>query len=77
MDRDDWNRRYAASDYVWTVEPNRFLVAEAGDLDPGRALDLACGEGRNAVWLAQWGWQVEAVDFAELLVNKIVERRLS
>ena len=66
MGREEWNRRYAGSELVWTAQPNRFLVAEAGDLPPGRALDLACGEGRNAVWLAERGWQVTGVDFSDI-----------
>lgn len=70
MNRDDWDRRYAAADLVWTAEPNRFLVAEAGALPAGRALDVAAGEGRNAVWLAKQGWQVTAVDFSEVALAK-------
>jgi SAM-dependent methyltransferase len=70
MKRDDWNRRYAEQELVWSAGPNRFLVSEAGDLPPGRALDLACGEGRNAIWLAERGWQVTAVDFSEVAVEK-------
>ena len=62
MDREDWNRRYASAELVWTAEPNRFLVAEVGGLPAGSALDLGAGEGRNAVWLAQQGWQVTAVN---------------
>lgn len=65
MDRTDWNERYASSDLVWSAGPNRFLPAEVVGLAPGRALDLACGEGRNALWLAEQGWEVVAVDFAE------------
>lgn len=65
MDSTDWDTRYAdAPDLVWTAEPNRFVVEETADLPPGRALDLAAGEGRNAVWLAARGWQVTAVDFS-------------
>jgi SAM-dependent methyltransferase len=65
--REDWNRRYAAADRVHSTPiPNRFLVAEVTDLAPGRALDVACGAGRNAVWLAQRGWRVTAVDFSEV-----------
>lgn len=71
----DWDRRYAGSDLLWTATPNRFLVAEAGDLLPGRALDLATGEGRNAVWLAEQGWQVVGVDFSEAGLEKA--RRLA
>ncbi len=70
MDHQDWNRRYAQKELVWTAEANRFLVAEASDLPPGRALDLAAGEGRNAVWLAERGWRVVAVDFPTSLWRK-------
>ena len=64
MKRDAWNQRYAGTELVWTAQPNRFLVGETEELPPGRALDLACGEGRNAVWLARRGWSVTGVDFA-------------
>lgn len=70
MDSAEWDRRYAGSELVWTAEPNRFLVAEAEGLAVGRALDLACGEGRNAVWLAQRGWQVTGVDFSQVGLDK-------
>jgi SAM-dependent methyltransferase len=71
--REEWNRRYAGKELLWTARPNRFLVAEAGDLPPGRALDLACGEGRNAVWLAEQGWQVTGVDFSDVALAKARE----
>ena len=74
MRREDWNRRYAGVDSLWSAKPNRFLVAEVSDLDPGRALDLACGEGQNAIWLAGLGWQVTAVDYADVAVAKGIER---
>jgi len=74
MDRHDWDRRYADSGLVWSEEPNRFLVAEAGELAPGRALDLACGEGRNALWLAKRGWEVTGVDFSEVGIDKARRR---
>jgi SAM-dependent methyltransferase len=70
MKREDWDRRYASVENLWAVKPNRFLVAEAGDLPPGRALDLACGEGQNAVWLATLGWEVVGVDFSEVAIAK-------
>lgn len=75
MQREDWDRRYSGRELIWTAEPNRFLVAEAADLPPGRALDLACGEGRNAIWLAERGWQVTGVDFSEVALEKA--RRLA
>jgi len=61
---EDWDRRYADREFLWSVEPNRFVVQELGDLPSGRALDVASGEGRNAVWLAEKGWRVTAVDFS-------------
>ena len=64
--RERWNVRYASADAHSTPVPNRFLVAEVADLPPGRALDLACGAGRNAVWLAERGWSVTAVDFSDV-----------
>jgi SAM-dependent methyltransferase len=66
-ERERWNRRYAAADRMHASPvPNRFLVAEVADLPPGTALDLACGAGRNAVWLAERGWRVTAVDFSDV-----------
>ena len=70
MDPTAWNERYAAADLVWSAEPNRFLPPEVAGLAPGRALDVACGEGRNAIWLARQGWDVVAVDFAEAGIAK-------
>ncbi|QSB14200.1 class I SAM-dependent methyltransferase [Natronosporangium hydrolyticum] len=71
MDSADWDARYAASpDLVWTANPNRFVVAATTDLSPGRALDVAAGEGRNAVWLAERGWLVTAVDFSPVAVQR-------
>ena len=75
MDRHDWDERYAGDELVWSAEPNRFLVAEAEALPAGRALDLACGEGRNAVWLAERGWDVTGVDFSNVGLDKA--RRLA
>lgn len=64
--REHWNRRYASADRHATPVPNQFLVAEVNGMAPGRALDLACGAGRNAVWLAEQGWRVTAVDFSDV-----------
>ena len=66
----DWNERYTGRELVWTAEPNRLFAAEIADLPAGRALDLACGEGRNAVWLAERGWRVTGVDFAAVGLAK-------
>jgi len=71
MDSDAWDARYAtAPDLVWTGEPNRYVVQELAGLSAGRALDLAAGEGRNAVWLADRGWQVTAIDFSPVAVDR-------
>jgi len=75
VDSNVWDERYAGDDLVWSAEPNRFFVAEAETLPPGRALDLACGEGRNAVWLAERGWDVTGVDFSNVGLDKA--RRLA
>jgi SAM-dependent methyltransferase len=65
-----WDERYAGTELVWTSDPNRFLVERAHELAPGRALDLACGEGRNALWLAERGWRVTGVDFSKVGIEK-------
>ena len=70
MDRVAWDERYRSRDLVWGVEPNRFLAEEAAGLPPGRALDLACGEGRNALWLAERGWRVTGVDFSRVAIER-------
>jgi SAM-dependent methyltransferase len=75
MERADWDRRYRGTELVWTAQPNRFVVQELGELPPGRALDLGSGEGRNAVWLAERGWRVTAVDFSPVALDKA--RRLA
>ena len=53
MDATLWDDRYAASDLVWSAEPNPTVATLPADLPPGRALDVAAGEGRNAIWLAE------------------------
>ncbi len=55
---------------MWTSTPNQSLVTEVVGLPPGRAVDLACGEGRNAIWLAQQGWRVTGVDFSPVGLAK-------
>jgi SAM-dependent methyltransferase len=70
MDAQAWNERYSSIDIVWGVAPNQFVAREAAALPAGRALDIACGEGRNAIWLAQRGWEVTAADFAAVAIDK-------
>ncbi|WP_043659304.1 class I SAM-dependent methyltransferase [Nocardia thailandica] len=95
MDASDWDERYARTELVWGAPPNSTVVEHIHGLDrritlrpdePGgavpelpRALDLACGEGRHALWLATHGWQVTAVDFSQVGIDKgrTVAARLS
>ena len=70
MDSQQWDERYAGAEFQWTTRPNQFVAAELAGLPPGRALDLAAGEGRNAVWLAERGWRVTAVDFSRVGLDK-------
>jgi SAM-dependent methyltransferase len=75
VDRQQWDARYSGAEFEWSMHPNRFLTAELDGTPPGRALDLAAGEGRNSVWLAARGWLVTAVDFSRVGLDK--GRRLS
>lgn len=70
MDASEWDQRYSTTELIWTAEANRFVVAETESMPAGRALDLAAGEGRNAIWLAQRGWTATAVDFSEVALEK-------
>jgi SAM-dependent methyltransferase len=74
VQREDWDLRYSQPDLLWSATPNRFLVKEAAELAPGRALDLACGEGRNALWLAERGWTVTGVDYSAVAIEKARRR---
>jgi len=74
MDSAAWDERYRAVDLVWGSEPNRFVAEALGAREPaGRALDLACGEGRNAIWLAQRGWRVTGVDYSPVAIARAHE----
>ncbi len=75
MNREAWNKRHAEpSVRHWATETNDNLDGEVAHLPPGRALDLACGQGQNAVWLAERGWQVTAVDFSAAALAKAREK---
>ncbi len=69
MEREDWNRKHGEAGLLFGAEPNRFLVAEVEHMAPGRALDVACGAGRNAVWLAERGWTVTGADFSDVALE--------
>ena len=78
MDAGSWSDRYAATELVWSAQPNQFFAAEVATLPSGKALDLGTGEGRNAISLAEQGWDVTAVDFSSVAIGKakaIAEKR--
>ena len=65
-----WDERYRSAELVWGAGPNQAFARAVADLPPGYALDLACGEGRNAIWLAEHRWQVTAVDFSQVALDR-------
>lgn len=68
--RDSYDELYRSAPAVWSGRPNGPLVAEAGGLPPGRALDAGSGEGGDALWLAERGWRVTAVDFSPVALER-------
>jgi 2-polyprenyl-3-methyl-5-hydroxy-6-metoxy-1,4-benzoquinol methylase len=67
----EWDSRYSERNgALWSGQPNGRLVAEAAGLTPGRALDIGCGEGADAIWLATIGWTVTAIDVSEVAVAR-------
>lgn len=66
----DWDARYAEGERMWSGDPNGLLVREAATLTPGTALDVGCGEGADALWLAGAGWTVTAVDVSRVAVDR-------
>ena len=70
----EWDAKYSERDAPkWSGRPNGRLVAEVADLAPGRALDVGCGEGADAIWLAQSGWKVTAVDISDVALGRARE----
>ncbi|MET9107322.1 class I SAM-dependent methyltransferase [Streptomyces zhihengii] len=65
-----WDARYLESDRIWSGNANAALVTEVTDLAPGSALDLGCGEGGDAIWLARRGWRVTATDISGVALDR-------
>ncbi|RFS83900.1 class I SAM-dependent methyltransferase [Actinomadura spongiicola] len=65
-----WDARYGEHDHLWSGEPNAVLVREVTGLEPGNALDLGCGEGADAIWLARHGWRVTAADISRVALDR-------
>lgn len=76
-----WDAKYSGSEFIYTKVANRFVIELCSGLTPGKAIDLAGGEGRNTVWLAEQGWVVENVDISRAGLDKClefaIERRVS
>lgn len=70
MDAREWDEKYSEKPLLWSADPNQFVAEEVSRLRPGKALDLACGEGRNAVWMAEQGWDVTGIDFSGVAINR-------
>jgi SAM-dependent methyltransferase len=65
-----WDARYTESGQMWSGDPNGALVAEVRGRSPGRALDVGCGEGADAIWLAGQGWDVTALDVSGVALRR-------
>jgi 2-polyprenyl-3-methyl-5-hydroxy-6-metoxy-1,4-benzoquinol methylase len=65
-----WDARYRTKESLWSGKPNAHLVAQAGDLAYGTALDAGAGEGADAIWLAGRGWRVTAVDISAVALER-------
>jgi SAM-dependent methyltransferase len=68
--REFWDDRYASADQVWSGNPNQRLVEHVADHAPGSALEVGCGEGADAIWLARRGWHVTAVDVSSVALER-------
>lgn len=70
MDPGAWDERYRATERLWSEGPNMFVADRLGPVEPGVGIDIASGEGRNAIWLAERGWEMTAVDFSEVAIER-------
>ena len=74
FERTAWNARYEQHHHIWSTEPDPLLVECVESLEPSTAIDLGAGEGRHALWLAQHGWNVTAVDVSDIALQRLAER---
>lgn len=70
MDAPGWDERYRSADRLWSEGPNIFVADRLGPVEPGVGIDVASGEGRNAIWLAERGWDMTAIDFSEVATER-------
>lgn len=68
-----WDQRYRSSKRLWSGTVNAAVEAMAARLEPGTALDLGCGEGGDALWLAQQGWRATGVDISQVAIQRATE----
>ncbi len=69
-----WDERYGSSPALWSGHVNAVVMSETESLAPGRALDVGCGEGGDALWLAERGWRVEGVDVSQVALDRAARR---
>ncbi|MFE4537806.1 SAM-dependent methyltransferase [Streptomyces scopuliridis] len=72
-----WDTRYGGNGRVWSGNPNTVLVREVTGVEPGSALDLGCGEGADAIWLARHGWRVTATDISQVALDRAARHAAS
>ncbi len=68
--QEEWDRRYTDREQLWSGQPNGALVTEVAGLTPGRVLDVGCGEGADAIWLASRGWEVTAIEVSGVALER-------
>lgn len=71
MDAPDWDERYSGNELVWSASPNQWVELITAELPVGLVLDLAAGEGRNALWLVDHGWKATVVDFSQVALDRV------
>ncbi len=76
LTREFWDERYGGSERVWSGRPNQRLVEQTADLTPGLACDIGCGEGADAIWLAEQGWDVTALDVSRVALDRTAQHAI-